>query len=122
MTNGLDDKLEQLEEIIGAMQSVLVAYSGGVDSALVALIAHRELGAGALACIGVSPSYPQRELRDAIELAGRLGFAYRLVDTAGHADEHYSGKNNNPRQFFQTGRFGAAPGIADSGRRRAIAG
>src|SRR2546423_12513151 len=122
MTNGLDDKLEQLEEIIGAMQSVLVAYSGGVDSALVALIAHRELGAGALACIGVSPSYPQRELRDAIELAGRVGFAYRVGGTAGAGEWEHAGKHKKPRSFLQSGGLRSALGLAAPGRGRGVAG
>ena len=67
MTPELNEKLANLRQIIRSCDSVLVAYSGGVDSALVMVIAHQELQARALACIGVSPSYPTREMRAAIE-------------------------------------------------------
>ena len=58
-------RLERLRSTIRACGSALVAYSGGVDSALVMAIAHEQLGGKMLACIGSSPSYPQREMREA---------------------------------------------------------
>ncbi len=69
---------------------VIVAYSGGVDSALVLAAARRALGEGALACIGVSPSYPQRELDAAVDLAKKLAARIRLVRTAEHLDPRYA--------------------------------
>ncbi|MEZ4656510.1 MAG: TIGR00268 family protein [Caldilineaceae bacterium] len=51
------------------------------------VVAHQELGQNALACIGVSPSYPRREMRAATELAEQLQIPYRLVDTAEYLDE-----------------------------------
>ena len=66
---------------------------------VVALVAHRELCGRALACIGVSPSYPARELREATELAAQMGFACRVVQTGEHANPAYAA-NAPDRCFF----------------------
>ena len=82
--------------------SALVAYSGGVDSALVMVVAHQELGDRALACIGVSPSYPTREMRAAIELAEQLGVPYRQIDTEEHLDPSYAANPVDRCYFCKT--------------------
>jgi uncharacterized protein len=79
----MTDKLTELRRFIASYPSAVTAYSGGVDSALVMAIAHEVLGASALACIGVSPSYAAREERAAVALAERLGARVRRV----HPDE-----------------------------------
>ncbi|MEZ4683975.1 MAG: ATP-dependent sacrificial sulfur transferase LarE [Caldilineaceae bacterium] len=97
-----EKKLVQLRAIMQECGSVLVAYSGGVDSALVMAVAHQELGAKALACIGVSPSYPTREMRSAIKLAEELGVPYRLVDTEEYLDPNYAANPNNRCYFCKS--------------------
>ncbi len=93
------EKLSALRAIIRSYGSLLVAYSGGVDSALVMVVAHQELGDRSLACIGVSPSYPTREMRDAVKVAEEMGIPYRLVDTQEHLDPEYAANPVN-RCYF----------------------
>ncbi|HBY95600.1 MAG: ATP-dependent sacrificial sulfur transferase LarE [Ardenticatenaceae bacterium] len=92
-------KLERLQALIRSLGSALIAYSGGVDSALVMAVAHHELGERALACIGVSPSYPAREMRAAIELAERIGAHYRLVTPNEIENDNYAANPAN-RCYF----------------------
>jgi uncharacterized protein len=94
-----EETLEALSSLVRSYGSAVVAYSGGVDSALVAAIAARELGDRALACIGASPSYPERELRDAIDLAAKLGIRHRIIRTAEHLDPEYVA-NDRDRCYF----------------------
>ncbi len=91
---------------------MLVAYSGGVDSALVMAIAHEQLGDRMLACIGSSPSYPAREMRDAIEVAERLGAPYRVVATEEHLDADYAANPENRCYFCKSELHDRLKGIA----------
>ncbi|MCB0110643.1 MAG: ATP-dependent sacrificial sulfur transferase LarE [Caldilineaceae bacterium] len=102
MTPAIEKKLGKLRAIMHECGSVLVAYSGGVDSALVMAVAHQELGDRALACIGVSPSYPAREMRDAVKLAEELGVPYRLVNTEEYLDPNYAANPNNRCYFCKS--------------------
>lgn len=93
------DKLASLRCFISAFPSAVTAYSGGVDSALVMAVAHEVLGASALACIGVSPSYAAREERAAVALAERLGARVRLVHPDELRDPRYAA-NPTDRCFY----------------------
>lgn len=82
--------------------SAMTAYSGGVDSALVMRVAYEVLGDQALACIGVSPSYPLREQRAAIELAQQIGAPYRIVYPNEIYNPNYAANPNNRCYFCKT--------------------
>jgi uncharacterized protein len=91
----VSDKYLKLEELLKGMGSCVVAYSGGVDSVFLAHVAHRTLGARALAVIADSPSLPRREFQEAIELAGRFGFPVRVVKTNEFDDARYVANPEN---------------------------
>ena len=66
------DKLNLLRDILRGYESCLVAYSGGVDSVLLAHVAHEVLADRMLAVLADSPSLPRRELAEAREIADLL--------------------------------------------------
>jgi len=77
-----DAKEQALRETLASLDSVIVAYSGGVDSAYLAYIAHRTLGDRALAVTADSPSYPERHRSLAIRIARDFGLRHEIIHTS----------------------------------------
>ena len=94
----LTGKLAALNSSLIDLGSVVVAFSGGVDSTFVLAAAVRALGDQALAVTGVSPSVPQAELAEAHELARGLGARHELMETHEFDDPGYV--ENSPRRCY----------------------
>ena len=91
-------RLDRARGIVRELGSVLVAYSGGVDSSLLMKLAMEELGGGAVAVLASSPAYPESEQEEARALAQSLGA--RLVEVATSELELDAYTRNNPDRCF----------------------
>jgi uncharacterized protein len=94
----LREKEDKLFRILGSMGRVIVAYSGGTDSAYLAWAAHRMLGANALMITADSPSIAESHKRDAEEFARRFGFQHEYIPTAEFDNPSYAA--NNPDRCY----------------------
>src|SRR5687767_10355529 len=90
---------DRLLEILRVMRRVAVAFSGGIDSTVVAQAAHLALGDGAIAVTADSPSVARAELDDARRLAAHIGIRHRIVRTDEFQNPDYL-RNDGARCYF----------------------
>ena len=95
----LPEKINRLVDFMKSMQHCVVAYSGGVDSAVVAKIAALVLGERAKAVMAVSPSVATGEVESAKTLAEEIGIEFHLIHTSEMEDPRYL-KNDERRCYY----------------------
>ncbi|WP_066424035.1 ATP-dependent sacrificial sulfur transferase LarE [Anabaena sp. 4-3] len=98
----LTAKLEQLTALFAEMEQALIAYSGGVDSTLVAKIAYDVLGDRALAVTAVSPSLLPEELEDAKIQAATIGITHKIIQTHEMENPNYTANPINRCYFCKS--------------------
>ena len=95
----LAEREATLRASIRALPRAVVAFSGGIDSALLLKVATEELGERALGVLAVGPSLPGRDRRDAVALAGRIGARLELVEAREFDDPRYV-RNEGDRCYW----------------------
>lgn len=98
-TNELESKSALLQAGLSELGRVLVAYSGGIDSAYLAWVAHQVLGSNMLAIIADSPSLARTQLEDAVAFAAEQSIPLEVVETA-ELDRPEYVRNDSQRCFF----------------------
>lgn len=94
----LETKEQRLREQLQQAPSLIVAYSGGVDSAYLAYAAHRALGDRMLAVTALSASYSARDRQEAEKVVARAGFTHEFIETDEVSNPQY--RANNPDRCY----------------------
>ena len=108
------ERFDELKRVLTGLGRVLIAFSGGVDSALLAAAAFAALGENAVAVTAVSASLPGRELKDAQELASQIGIRHILIETGELSDPRYASNPPDRCYFCKDTLYTQLHALADS--------
>ena len=114
-------RYDLLQTILREMGSVLVAYSGGVDSALLLKVAHDTLGERAIGAIAASPAYADEETQEALAVAASMDIPVLALQTHEMEDERYVANDVNRCYFCKTELFTQLTPLAQEHNLRYIA-
>jgi len=101
----VEEKLSKLKEIVSELKSVVVAFSGGVDSTLVAKVCYDILKDNAMAVTARSETYPDFEFKEAQKLAKEIGIKHLVIDTSELAIEGFADNPPDRCYFCKTELF-----------------
>ncbi|MGI8849293.1 MAG: ATP-dependent sacrificial sulfur transferase LarE [Pyrinomonadaceae bacterium] len=106
------EKEQNLRRMMREMKRVLVAYSGGVDSAYLALIATQELGENAVCITGISPSVSQMQREEAAKIAESFDFNFQTIETEELENSAYQANPTNRCFHCKTELYGKLSALA----------
>lgn len=112
MMETTDSKLERLRSLVTEMKGVVIGYSGGCDSTLLAAVAREVLGERAVCVLASSETYPAAEVAEALETAGKLGLHVTRIDTEELKNEAFTANPPDHCYYCKRELFGKLAAMA----------